>query len=360
MARIAVGVMGDSLGHVNHSLALAHAMPSHDFLFIGGGKAAEIAKSGRRVVEAPVPGTYYRNNRVDVFATAKNGLKVLANRKKTVRRIADILREYSPDIALTAYEYFTPRAARMLGIPCVSVDNQHFLTKCRFTHPPGQRIGRFLFRLPLELMYSHADRYMVNSFFPLEPLDPDETETFPPLIMPEAVGVAPSDGDHVVVYQTSPTFLALLPLLQELRGPFFIYGFGERPSQKNLHFRRPSRATFLDELASCRYVVANGGHNVISEALYFGKPVFSFPIAGAYEQFVNAWMLSALGYGDHSLSPSPGLEALSRFERTLDEYRARIRKGDFLGNHRMAARLEYLIQGGPDAAQKKKQSGRTA
>lgn len=345
MARIAVGIMGDSLGHINHALAIVHSMPSHEFLFIGGGKVADLAKSGAGVVDAPVPGTYYRDNKVDVPATALNAIKTLAAPKRAVTRIADSLKEFSPDIALTLYEFFTPRAAKMLGIPCFSVDNQHFLTKCRFRPPPGQTIGRLLFSAPLRLMYSAADRYMVNTFFPLAPLNPDETETFPPLIMPEAVSVKPSQGDHVTVYQTSPTFLALLPVLEKLRGPFFIYGFGERPASKNLVFRAPSRERFLEELASCRYVIANGGHNVISEALYFGKPVFSFPIRTAYEQFVNAWMLEVLGYGAYSLAPDPGLDALRGFEERLEDYRLEIsRSGPFFGNDKLAARLERLME----------------
>jgi uncharacterized protein (TIGR00661 family) len=343
MARIAVGIMGDSLGHINHALALAHAMPSHEFLFIGGGRVLDLRRSGRNVVDAPVPGTYYRDNKVDVFATAKNGLKVVAARKSVVKRIAGVLKDYSPNLVLTAYEFFTPRAARMLGLPCVSVDNQHFLTKCKFDAPSGQGLGRFLFLMPLKFMYSAPDRYMVNTFFPLVPLDPKETEAFPPLIMPEAIGVTPSRGEHTVVYQTSPTFLALLPLLEKLKGPFFIYGLGERPPSRGLFFRAPSRERFLDELASSRYVIANGGHNVISEALYFGKPVFSFPIRSAYEQFVNAWMLEALGYGAYSLSPDPGLDALQHFEQALDGYAANIREGNFFGNDRLAARLERLI-----------------
>lgn len=346
MARVAVGVMGDALGHVNHALALAHAMPSHEFLFIGGGKVSDLRKSGAQVVDAPVPGTYYRDNKVDIFATALNAVKTLAAPHKTIKRIADVLKAYSPDLTLTLYEFFTPRAARMLGIPCVSVDNQHFLTKCRFIPPPGQRMGRLLFSTPLRLMYSASDRYMVNTFFPLVPLNPAETDAFPPLIMPEAVSVTPSHGEHVTVYQTSPTFLALLPVLEKLKGPFFIYGFGERPHTKNLVFRAPSRERFLEELASCRYAIANGGHNVISEALYFGKPVFSFPIRTAYEQFVNAWMLEALGYGAYSLSPDPGLDALQRFEHGLEGYEMRISAGgDFFGNDKLAARLERIIGG---------------
>jgi uncharacterized protein (TIGR00661 family) len=148
------------------------------------------------------------------------------------------------------------------------------------------------------------------------------------------------------VYQTSQKYQRLLPALTGLKHRCIIYGFGGGQDSRNLWFRGHSEEGFLEDLASCRYVITNGGHNVISEALYLGKPVFSFPIPLAYEQFFNAHMLKALGYGEYSLLSRPGVGLFESFENRLAMYRSRISQGDFCGNKNLAARVEELIHSG--------------
>jgi uncharacterized protein (TIGR00661 family) len=93
-------------------------------------------------------------------------------------------------------------------------------------------------------------------------------------------------------------------------------------------------------------VIANGGHNVLSEALFLGKPIFSFPIANAYEQFINAYHLRQLGYGRYSLSSNPEATDLIDFQSGLDDYRKKISEGHFFGNDILKRRLEQMINHG--------------
>jgi uncharacterized protein (TIGR00661 family) len=156
--------------------------------------------------------------------------------------------------------------------------------------------------------------------------------------------IVPTEKDHVLIYQTSSTFHRLLPVLGQMPHQCIIYGFGKHPASKNLVFKGTSTQEFLEDLASSRYVITNGGHNVISEALFYGKPVYSFPIHGAYEQFFNGHMLRTLGYGEYSLDPVPDPDHLRRFESRLDCYRERIAAGDYCGNEKLIARLTELIE----------------
>ena len=154
----------------------------------------------------------------------------------------------------------------------------------------------------------------------------------------------PTQGDHVLVYLTSPTFHHLLPVLEQMPGPFIVYGLESRQAVKNILFKNPSSREFLEDLASCRYAVTNAGHNVISEALILGKPVFAFPIHLAYEQFFNAHMVKSLGYGDYSLASRPHLNLFDAFEKQLDRFQARIAEGSFAGNEKLVGRLEEIIR----------------
>jgi len=344
VARIIAAVMGDSLGHLNQILAVVDAMREHEFLFVGGGTVLELRRSGYLVEELPLAGTLYANNRMDVWATAINAVKVYLGGPRIVRKVARIVRDFDPLLILTSWEYFVPLVARAMGRYCVSIDNQHFLTKCNYGWPKAERMSRFIFWLSVRPRHALARRHIINTFFPVTPIDPSVTDVFPPLIAPKVMEVAPSDGEHVLVYQTSPTFERLFSLLEEMPHHFIIYGFGERPQRKNLEFRPPSRERFVQDMASCRYVITNGGHTAISEALYFGKPVFAFPIQLAYEQFFNAYMLAALGYGEYSMDPVPQGKMIQEFEKKTDLYRANIRGGNFCGNARVAVRLREIIQ----------------
>ncbi len=92
--------------------------------------------------------------------------------------------------------------------------------------------------------------------------------------------------------------------------------------------------------------MVNGGHNLICEALHFGKPVLCFPIARLFEQFINAWHVRALGYGDFSTDPQPGPRSFEAFERGLDVYRANLAAaGTFDGTARVVERVRGLIGG---------------
>ena len=184
MANILFGVMGDALGHVNRARVLAERMPGHRFLFVGGGRALELEKRGFRVLEVPMASTAYSGNRVHLPKTVLNGIRLFKDCGRTLGRLLRAVRDFDPALALTDYEFFTPLAAKKLGIPCVSVDHQHIMTECR-THPvQGQTLNRMLLLLPLLFMYSRPRRYLIPSFFPCPPKDPNRATVLPPLLSP--------------------------------------------------------------------------------------------------------------------------------------------------------------------------------
>jgi len=346
MARILFGVMGDARGHVTRALTVAQQMPHHEFLFVGGGTVHELAPEGYYVEDVPMSSTLYRDNRVDIVATVSKASRVLLKTRPVVDKVARVIDLFDPDLILSDYEYFTPLAARKLGRPCVSLDHQHILTHCIYSVPPSQRLSRFMTCFVVRRFYSYASRFLITSFYDLPPQDPRTTVVLPPLIRNEVAGQQPLQGEHVLVYQTSPTFRRLLPVLEETRRRFVIYGLGEERSRKNLVFKAHSKEGFIHDLASCRYVITNGGHNVVSEALYLGKPVLSFPIADAYEQFLNSHFLRENGYGDYSTDAIPSRELFDSFESRLDQMSDSVRRGSFFGNRHVVKLLEEMIARG--------------
>ena len=346
MARIFYGVMGDARGHISRALTIAREMPQHEFLFAGGGKFYRILQeNGYQVENVPITPTVIRNHRVDIGGTVAYGVAGLARMGPAIKRVKAIIREYDPDLIISDYEFVTMWAARMMGRPCVSLDNQHLLTECRYDLPPGQRLSRYLTCFLIRYLFSGASHYLITSFHRLPPADPAMIEVFPPLIKAKVKDLTPSIDDHVLVYLRGNNFAALIERLKESRRRVFIYGLGEKPPQGNLIFKNTSEDGFLTDLASCRYVITTGGHSLISEALYLEKPLLCLPVHFFYEQYFNAYFLSKNNFGHYLLNIGCRENFIEAFEGRVSQYRAQIKKNDFLGNPQVAARLEELSRG---------------
>jgi uncharacterized protein (TIGR00661 family) len=346
MARIVYGVMGDSRGHMSRSLAVAQSMPQHEYLFVGGGAVHELQKEGYHVEDVPMASTLRRDNKVDVPATVLNAVKVFSRGAPVVTRLAGVIKSFNPDLIITDYEFFTPLAARRLGRSCVSLDHQHVLTHCRYDPPPGQGLNRVMTCSAIRYLYSAANRFLVVSFFALPPADPSKTEVFPAIVRRVVEQLRPIPGDYGLVYLPDRSFHGLVPVLEGRRTKFLIYGMGAHPARANLVFKETSIQGFADDIAGCRYVLSNAGHSLISEALYLGKPVLSFPRDLEYEQYLNAYFLARFGFGSFCASMSQATETLDAFEANLGQYELRVRRERFTGNERLVAHVEELVRTG--------------
>jgi len=165
------------------------------------------------------------------------------------------------------------------------------------------------------------------------------------LLRPSVLRRVPGDGEHVLAYQGYSTFARYLPFLKKIRRPVVVYGLNRTGRDGNLMFKASGEESFLDDLAACRYVVCGGGHSLISEALHYGKPVFSLPIRYAIEQYLNAWHVRHLGYGTMVQAENPSAASLAEFEAGLDGFQKRIRSVSFCGNDEISAELRRFIAG---------------
>ena len=91
-------------------------------------------------------------------------------------------------------------------------------------------------------------------------------------------------------------------------------------------------------------MVCGGSHTLTSEALFYGKPVISFPIKNAFEQFLNALYIERLGYGRYFTGFHPPPEIIPAFEARLDRYRENIQTGNFCGNQEIYALVDQFIR----------------
>jgi uncharacterized protein (TIGR00661 family) len=246
-------------------------------------------------------------------------------------------------VAIADLNFFVGLAAWKTGLPCISLDHAHILTCCRFPVPFWDRPSLALDRLAIEFLYSKASHYLVATFF-RPPLKLNVRATLVgPILRKNVLTREPSNAGHVLAFKSFSAFERLMPLLRNLSRRVVVYGYDRQGSDGNLEFKRTSDEEFLDDLASCSYLICGGGHTVVSEALHYGKPVLCFP-GHFFEQKLNAYYVDRLGYGLQVKDyPSPGL--LTGFEARLEDFRQNIPLNSFCGNEEVFACLEGFFRG---------------
>lgn len=346
MARLVWGLMGDSRGHLTRAQIMAGELSGHEILFVGGGCVDELRGFGHRVFNVPMPGTILKNNRVSSLATAALFLRLALGKGQVLQRLASEIEAFKPDLAVSDYEYFLPHAARMMGLPSLSFGHQHVLTLCSGTLPPGQVVNRLLTTSSIRQLFSVPERYLITSFFPAKARGRNTT-VLPPVLRPDVTRLSSWKGEHVLAYLRAGMPSELLAALASTGREIRVYGQGARESEGVVSFLPSSRGQFLKDLAGCAYVVSSGGHNLISEALCLGKPVLAVPVTLFYEQYVNAWHLRALGFGDFFIGGTEARRAIASFEAQLGARSKTILADSPQNGNRLAAQcIENILAAG--------------
>ena len=344
MARIIYGVHGTGHGHAIRALTVARHFAEHEFLFLSHGDGTAILSPEFQVVESPCLVTVVRQHKVAALATVYQDAVILSQSWASNRRLREIINHFQPDVALTDYDFFLPRVARRLGLPCLSLDHQHVISVGRH-HLPWRQVPDYLLTKGIiDLLFSAADAFLATSFFcPPGPRDA-KVRVVPPLLRDQVIACQSQGGSHIVAYQGYETFKRFFPLLQSTGRPVMVYGFNQEGREGNLHFKKKSETGFLEDLASCSYLICGGSHTLLSEALYLGKPVLSFPIKGAFEQYLNAFYLERLGFGKKLDNHNPSASIIPGFEGQLEQFQKNISRDNFCGNQEIYDLISYFIK----------------
>ena len=279
----------------------------------------------------------YRANTLDVPGTILGYAGMVRWWARDWLHVAKRAGRCRPVAVISDYEPVVAWVAGALRIPLVAFDHQQVATECEIGSASPDGLPGRLLRLSNRMTYPRPTLRIITSFFqaPLRTRPrPGGRTVIGPVLRPEVVRRSPTRGGHVVVYQTSRTLAWLDRILNALPGEKRVYGVG--PAQSGWPERPFDEATFLDDLASCRFALVNGGHTTISEALYFGKPVLCFPVRGQAEQELNAHYVAKLGFGEAywlEKGEVPDLRGFLRQEETIRQQIARAKNS--CGNDRL-------------------------
>lgn len=303
--RILYGVTGEGLGHAMRSRVVAQHLyqRGHEVKLVASGRARDyLARYFPDVQRIPGFAMVYRDHQV---ARARTVGRTLRSLRPAVRESLALYRTaisgWQPDVCLSDFDSFSHVFGKLFARPVIAIDHQHVIDRCAHPLPIRDRLPKdfALTRAFVRAKMPGCRHYVVTSFY-RPPLRADRTTLVGPILRPEVMALAPTQGEHVLVYQTAIATRELIAALREIpEQRFVVYArdLGEADRVDNVTIRAFDEPRFLADLASARAVVCNGGYTLMSEALYLGKPIASLPLRHQGEQELNAAYLHELGLG---------------------------------------------------------------
>lgn len=304
--RILYGVVGEGMGHAIRSrVVLEHLLAQgHEVEIMASGRAVDfLAKRFPEVTRIHGLHIIYEENRVRRGKTLwSNVLKGAAGVPKNIAAYFELIDDFAPEVVISDFESWTYFYAKLHRLPILSIDNMQILNRC--AHPPeileGYSSDFQLAKAFVKSKLPFCDWYLITTFFRPE-IRKKNTSLHPPILRPEILDATPSEGEHVLVYQTAEGHGALVEVLAESGLECRIYGMRrnieEEEVEGNLRYRPFSEAGFVVDLASARGVIASGGFTLMGEAVHLKKPMLAVPVGRQFEQIMNARYLEHLGYG---------------------------------------------------------------
>lgn len=354
MATIFYSVAGEGNGHaLRAQTVIEYLQKKHTVHIFSHGKGYRYLKKFYPVHRILGFHMYYINNTVSsVLTGAINFLKfplmLLAS-----FRYPFFFFWYKPSIVITDFEPFCLYWAKVFGVSCITLDNQHSITHTAIDVVPGQWLPELYSRAVIHSFLPFPSKILITSFFSA-PVLTENSLLFPPLIRYEIQELKKKKyqtnkqqtnkqqtNGHIFVYQTSPSYTKMLSVLKHIDRKFILYGFDRQEVVGNLHFKKFNDNEHLLDLATADAVIINGGFTTLTEALYLEKPIFSIPIHRQFEQILNGYYLSKLEYGMAVKEITK--DNFEIFLAKKEEYRKNIRKRKWDGNGLLFETLDKII-----------------
>lgn len=351
--RILYGVVGEGMGHaIRSKVVCEHLVASgHEVKIVVSGRAhALLAANFRDVVEIKGLTIRYVDNRMDRDGTlARNMLAAPWMLAANVGVYLDRVASFRPDAVISDFDSFAYFFGKRHRLPILSIDNQQIISRCKLGKfaKQGLEVDYQMTKAFVRAKLPACDHYAVTTFFfpPVRKRYAKDTTLVPPILRRAVLDAKKRArlGEHVLVYQTSTSDTRLVDELNAVQGEkFVVYGLRKSARRGNCTLKDFSEDGFVEDLATARAVVSNGGLTLLGEAVYLGKPIFSVPVGNQYEQILNARYLEELGYG--LAADRIEADVLRLFLRESPKYAARVAKHRQDGNREIFEVVDRVLE----------------
>lgn len=225
-------------------------------------------------------------------------------------------------------------------LPLITIDNQHRLRYMSYPCPAHLQAERKMTKTIIRAMVPRPDVSLVTTFYYGDPQN-NRTFFFAPILRQEVLSLQPSSGGHILVYLTSGFESFLKRLIDFSRESFIVYGSEKEHTHKNLNYKAFSKDGFLNDLASCKAVMATAGFTLMTESFYLRKPYLALPMRGQFEQEINGFLLARLKYGVNLRRPTS--EAIGHFLYRIPDFAENLKSYEAQDNTAIIKKLSELL-----------------
>lgn len=350
--KILYGVTGEGLGHAMRSrVVLEHLVMAqqHEVTIIASGRAVDFL-SKRFADVNRIHGLHmvYEENRVRIDKTLwSNVLSGAAGIPRNIAKYFELISEFRPEVVISDFESWTYLYSKMHRLPILSIDNMQIINRTRLHDEliEGHRTEFEVTRAFIKSKLPFCDEYFITTFF-RPPLPKERTRLFPPILRPEILAANRRRGDHVLVYTTGEGNTEIATTLARTGLPYRVYGMRRNLTAEvvegNLRYQPFSEERFIDDLASCRAVIAGGGFTLMGEAVYLHKPMLAVPVRRQFEQVMNARYLEHEGYG-RAADSLDDAGIVDEFLAALPEYEGNLARYSQDGNREILEALDDFL-----------------
>lgn len=346
---ILYGVPGEGMGHATRSKVIIDFLlkEGHQVHIVSSARAFQfLAKTfPGKVTEIKGFHFAYKNAEVSKIGTLLLNLKsgpknLLYNLHKELQ----IHHSFQPQLVISDFESFSLFFAKLHHLPLISIDNMQILDRCALAIPiPAEEKNNYhLAKNIVKVKVPGCKHYFISSFFDA-PVKKSNTTLVSPIIRQAIQDARITRKEHIVMYQTSSSLKTVQETLQQLPNEiFYVYGMNRDAKDGNVIYKSFSEEGFIEDLASAKAVIANGGFSFISEAVYLQKPIYSFPIQNQFEQWMNAAYLQKEGYGRHF--PILNTDFLKAFLYDLPAFEKKLKTYQQDGNKELFEKLRKTLK----------------
>ncbi|MFY8191074.1 MAG: MJ1255/VC2487 family glycosyltransferase [Bacteroidia bacterium] len=346
--KILYGVPGEGMGHATRSKVIIQYLleQNHDVRVVSSERAFTFLNAAfpGRVTEIKGLHFAYKNAKISKSGTFMLNLKSAGkNLIHNYIKKLEIEHTFKADLVISDFESFAYFYAKIHQLPLISIDNMQVMNRCKLAIEiaKDEQSNYTIAKQIVKAKVPGCQQYLISSFFEAEIIKKN-TQLVPPIIREAILQAKTSEGTHILMYQTSSSLENVQETLAKLpHEHFIVYGMNQNYTQGNVQFKPFSETEFIADFASAKAVIANGGFSFISEAVYLKKPIYSFPIDGQFEQYMNAAYIEKLGYGRHF--KSLGSDQLKAFLYDLPNFTKQLAQYEQNGNEKLFETLNLQL-----------------
>lgn len=350
---IAYGICGEGRGHASRAMSVVDQLREEfDFELFAARDGHQLLKShyerAANVKVSSVPGIHFRyvGRRISYVRSVLGTLPYLYNLRRNVQRIVLKLRSSSCEFVISDFEPLTARAAKVLGLPLVTIDHQSFLTHMKLDGLSSLEKAKTLLMRPFIPWHygEKPDVSIVSSFFAKQLTTPATVCNTGVLVRPQLLNRVPKHGSHLLVYMRKHKMDSLIGALSTLGRRVIVYTQQPFEDVGNIEFRQIGSPDFCDDLVQCDALICNAGNQLVGEALYLMKPVLAIPEMGNHEQSLNGHFLASMDVGESIAQRELNENSIRKFLENVPEYRRAIEPHTFVGNEDVLRLLKSMLK----------------